>query len=120
MAQERASPTKSEHLVITSNSTVPPENVKIFNRSAFIDIISATSPKIFRRQTVTPDEESSHLSQAEKRVLQEKRVAERREIVKAEITSKLEQEHEEANEKGVFLAPGVGRQILVVVLQRVG
>jgi hypothetical protein len=81
--------------MINSNSTIPPENVKIFNRSAFIDVINASSRQIFRHQSVTPDEETSHMSQAEKRVLKEKRVAERREIVKAEITNKLEQDHEE-------------------------
>ena len=47
----RTSPTKSEHLIIASNSAIPPENVKIFNRSAFIDIINASSQKVFRQQS---------------------------------------------------------------------
>jgi hypothetical protein len=81
--------------MIASNGKNLPENVKIFNRSAFIDILNASSQKVFRHPRITPDEETSNMTNAEKRVLQEKRVAERREIVKAEVTSKLEQDHEE-------------------------
>jgi hypothetical protein len=97
MAQERVSQPKSDIMVLTSNvtSSLPSETVKIFNRSAFVDILNASSPRVFRRQSVSLDEGKINMSKAEQLALQRKRAEERREIVKAEITSKLEQEHEE-------------------------
>jgi hypothetical protein len=96
MAQEKPpSLQKSEQLAHSNNRSSTSETVKIFNRSAFVDILNASSPRVFRSQSVFLDDERSNMSKAEQLALQKKRTEERREIVKAEITSKLEQEHEE-------------------------
>ena len=98
MAQERLSPPKPEHREHSSSnitSTPSLEDMKIFNRSAFVDILNAASPKVFRRQSGSVNEEKNVVSKTKQKAEQAQRAAERREIVKAEVTSKLEQDHEE-------------------------
>jgi hypothetical protein len=98
MAQERLSPPKPEHREYSSSnitSTPSLEDMKIFNRSAFVDILNAASPKVFRRQSGSVNEEKNVVSKTKQKAEQAQRAAERREIVKAEVTSKLEQDHEE-------------------------
>jgi hypothetical protein len=56
---------------------------------------SSAPLKLSSNLKVSLNEERTNMSMVEKRELNERRAAERREIVKSEITSKLEQEHEE-------------------------
>jgi hypothetical protein len=90
MAQKRLSPPKPEHRVLNgSNITSTPslEDMKIFNRSIFVDILNAASPKISGRQTGSVNKETNIVSKTKQKAELAQRAEELRELVKAEITS---------------------------------
>ncbi len=93
MAQNTSAPS-SINMSNTGNSTnsLPPETLKIFNKTAFLDIVNSRTPPMTKQQRASVVD--AKISIAEKRANGQKKAAERREIVKAEITSKMQQEHE--------------------------
>ena len=96
MAQDGNSPPISTNMANTGNGTnsLPVESLKIFNKTAFLDILNSRTPPMMKLQQSAAVVDTK-MSIAERQALVVKKAAERREIVKAEFTSKLEQEHEE-------------------------